>query len=269
MTPDTKPQNLSPNEQQDLDNRLIAAASNGNTATVQTLLAHGADVHARNDHALRRAADTGHTETVKVLLAAGADIHAIDDQALRWAAEGGCTETVNLLLAHDADVHALDDGALRVAVDNGHTETVKALIASGADVHAEDDWALRLAAFNSHLETETGIVLTELANVAAIVATAAVRPIPLNKAIVGGHVFTHESGIHVDGLLKDRRTYQALDPALLGRSHRFVMGKHSGLAAIAASLSELKLRASSRELPAILARVREHAIATKTTVTAD
>jgi homocitrate synthase NifV len=47
------------------------------------------------------------------------------------------------------------------------------------------------------------------------------------------------------------------------------MGKHSGLAAIAASLSELKLRASSRELPAILARVREHAIATKTTVTAE
>ena len=116
---------------------------------------------------------------------------------------------------------------------------------------------------------ETGIVLTELAYVAAIVAAAAVRPIPLNKAIVGDHVFTHESGIHVDGLLKDRRTYQALDPALLGRSHRFVMGKHSGLAAIAASLSELKLRASSRELPAILARVREHAIATKTTVTAE
>jgi homocitrate synthase NifV len=116
---------------------------------------------------------------------------------------------------------------------------------------------------------ETGVVLTELADVAAIVATAAVRPIPLNKAIVGDHVFTHESGIHVDGLLKDRRTYQALDPALLGRSHRFVMGKHSGLAAIAASLAELKLQASSRELPAILARVRGHAIATKATVTAE
>ncbi|MGA3307069.1 MAG: homocitrate synthase [Xanthobacteraceae bacterium] len=116
---------------------------------------------------------------------------------------------------------------------------------------------------------ETGVVLTELADVAAIVATAAVRPIPLNKAIVGDHVFTHESGIHVDGLLKDRRTYQALDPALLGRSHRFVMGKHSGLAAIAASLSELKLQASPRELPAILAQVRRHAIATKATVTAE
>ncbi len=116
---------------------------------------------------------------------------------------------------------------------------------------------------------ETGIVLTELADVAAIVANSAVRPIPLNKAIVGDHVFTHESGIHVDGLLKDRRTYQALDPALFGRSHRFVMGKHSGLAAIAASLAALKLQASSRELPAVLARVREHASATKATVTAE
>jgi homocitrate synthase NifV len=116
---------------------------------------------------------------------------------------------------------------------------------------------------------ETGIVLTELADVAAIVATAAVRPIPVNKAIVGDHVFTHESGIHVDGLLKDRRTYQALDPALLGRSHRFVMGKHSGLAAIAASLAELQLQASPRELPAVLAQVRRHAIATKAAVTAE
>ena len=116
---------------------------------------------------------------------------------------------------------------------------------------------------------DSGIVLTELAEVAAIVAAAALRPIPLNKAIVGDHVFTHESGIHVDGLLKDRRTYQALDPALLGRAHRFVMGKHSGLAAITASLSELKLQASPRELPAILARVRELAGTTKATVTAE
>ncbi len=116
---------------------------------------------------------------------------------------------------------------------------------------------------------ETGIVLTELAAVAVIVATAAVRPIPVNKAIVGDHVFTHESGIHVDGLLKDRRTYQALDPALLGRSHRFVMGKHSGLAAIAASLAELQLQANPRELPAVLAEVRRHAIATKGAVTAE
>lgn len=115
----------------------------------------------------------------------------------------------------------------------------------------------------------TGIVTTELTRVARIVATAAAHPVPPNKAIVGDHVFTHESGIHVDGLLKDRRTYEALDPALLGLSHRFVMGKHSGLAAITACLGELQLEASPLECSAILARVREHAIATKRAVTAE
>jgi homocitrate synthase NifV len=116
---------------------------------------------------------------------------------------------------------------------------------------------------------QTGTVLTELGMVAAIVAEAASRTIPLNKAIVGDHVFTHESGIHVDGLLKDRRTYQALDPKLLGRSHRFVIGKHSGLAAITALLADLGLRASPDERRAILARVREHAITHKGRVASD
>jgi homocitrate synthase NifV len=110
---------------------------------------------------------------------------------------------------------------------------------------------------------ETGIVLSELGNVAAVVAAAASRTIPLNKAIVGEHVFTHESGIHVDGLLKDQRTYQSLDPLLFGRSNRIVIGKHSGLSAITSLLSDLQLPASSDELQGILARVREHAIYNK------
>jgi homocitrate synthase NifV len=103
-------------------------------------------------------------------------------------------------------------------------------------------------------------VLSELENVAAVVAAAAARAIPLNKAIVGEHVFTHESGIHVDGLLKDQRTYQALDPGLLGRANRIVIGKHSGLAAITSLLSELQLVVSAEEARTILARVRKHAV---------
>jgi homocitrate synthase NifV len=116
---------------------------------------------------------------------------------------------------------------------------------------------------------QTGVALTELGHVASVVASAAARPIPVNKAIVGDHVFTHESGIHVDGLLKNRQTYQALDPAVLGRAHRFVIGKHSGLAAIAASLSDLGLPVHPAELRAILARVREAAVATKQPVAAE
>lgn len=107
---------------------------------------------------------------------------------------------------------------------------------------------------------DTGVVLSQLENVASVVAAAAARAIPLNKAIVGEHVFTHESGIHVDGLLKDQRTYQALDPRLLGRSNRIVIGKHSGLAAITALLAELQLSASADEAKSVLARVRTHAV---------
>ncbi|MFB9267572.1 homocitrate synthase [Bradyrhizobium erythrophlei] len=107
---------------------------------------------------------------------------------------------------------------------------------------------------------DTGIILTELENVAAVVAAAAARAIPLNKAIVGEHVFTHESGIHVDGLLKDQRTYQSLDPQLFGRSNRFVIGKHSGISAITSLLDELQLAASADEARQILSRVRKHAV---------
>jgi homocitrate synthase NifV len=116
---------------------------------------------------------------------------------------------------------------------------------------------------------ETGVVLSELGNVADVVAAAAARSIPLNKAIVGEHVFTHESGIHVDGLLKDQRTYQSLDPVLLGRSNRIVIGKHSGLSAITSLLSDLHLPASADELQGILARVRDHAVHNKGPVARD
>lgn len=107
---------------------------------------------------------------------------------------------------------------------------------------------------------ETGIVLPELEKVAAVVAAAATCAIPLNKAIVGGHVFTHESGIHVDGLLKDQRTYQSLDPQLLGRSNRIVIGKHSGLSAITSLFKELQLAVNAEEARRILSRVRQHAV---------
>lgn len=114
---------------------------------------------------------------------------------------------------------------------------------------------------------DVGIRTTELGRVARLVAVAAACQVPANKAIVGDNVFTHESGIHVDGLLKDRHTYQALDPAILGLSHRFVIGKHSGLAAISACLSDLRLEATPSECIALLARVRQHAVRTKRSVT--
>lgn len=48
------------------------------------------------------------------------------------------------------------------------------------------------------------------------------------KPVVGSNVYSHESGIHTHGMLKDPLTYEVLDPSLVGRDRKFVMGKHSG-----------------------------------------
>jgi homocitrate synthase NifV len=113
---------------------------------------------------------------------------------------------------------------------------------------------------------ETGVDLRSLSAVARVVTEAAGRSIPEAKAIVGEAVFTHESGIHVDGLLKDQRCYQALDPADLGRSHRLVLGKHSGLRAVTNALRELGFAVSQDEARDILLRIKNYAERTKAAV---
>ena len=88
---------------------LYKAAMSGHTAVVVTLVEAGANVHARNDIALRFAAMYGYTATVEALLDAGADVHAgKDDIALREAARNGHTATVELLLARGADASVLE-----------------------------------------------------------------------------------------------------------------------------------------------------------------
>ena len=87
----------------------------------------------------------------------------------------------------------------------------------------------------------TDVDLAALNDLAAIVADAAGRQIGEAKAVVGRDIFTHESGVHVSGLLKDVRAYQALDPARLGRAHAIVIGKHSGLASLRAICGDLGL----------------------------
>lgn len=115
---------------------------------------------------------------------------------------------------------------------------------------------------------DTGVAISALPDVAALVSAAAGRRIPESKAIVGSAVFTHESGIHVDGLLKDARSYQALDPALIGRENRIVLGKHSGLSAIRNALAALGAVADRGEAEALVALVRAEALATKRAVPA-
>lgn len=112
----------------------------------------------------------------------------------------------------------------------------------------------------------TGVAAHELGSIAALVASASGRTIPDGKAIVGAAVFTHESGIHVDGLLKDTRSYQSLDPRALGREHRIVLGKHSGLAGLNQALANIGLSLEPDAARHLLARVKDEAQRTKCTV---
>jgi homocitrate synthase NifV len=75
--------------------------------------------------------------------------------------------------------------------------------------------------------------------------------IPLNYPVIGGNMFTHKSGIHVDGVLKDPQLYEAFDPAMLGRSRRIALGKHSGKASIRHKLEQLGLVAPPEAVEAL------------------
>ncbi|MCL6564323.1 MAG: 2-isopropylmalate synthase [Firmicutes bacterium] len=78
-----------------------------------------------------------------------------------------------------------------------------------------------------------------------------------NKAVVGKNAFRHESGIHQDGMLKDRRTYEILTPESIGVPQTLlVLGKHSGRHALRQRLAELGLSATPEQLDNIQKRVK-------------
>ena len=102
----------------------------------------------------------------------------------------------------------------------------------------------------------TGIELKGFPQISQRVAVASGRPLPWQKSIVGEGAFTHEAGIHVDGLIKDPANYQGFDPGLVGRCHRVVLGKHSGARAVQRVMAELGHALSDSAARELLRRVR-------------
>jgi homocitrate synthase NifV len=86
---------------------------------------------------------------------------------------------------------------------------------------------------------DSGIDLKRFGELSGLVARASGKPVAWHKSLVGGGAFTHESGIHVDGLLKDPLNYQGIDPAEVGRRHHLVLGKHSGRHAVRRAYADL------------------------------
>jgi isopropylmalate/homocitrate/citramalate synthase len=82
------------------------------------------------------------------------------------------------------------------------------------------------------------------------------------KPVVGFNVFRHESGVHVDGMLKDLSTYESINPQPLGKSHEFVLGKHSGTGLIETHLAEKGIPSSPGLSQRILDRVKAFKVTT-------
>ncbi|SCK18170.1 homocitrate synthase NifV [Variovorax sp. HW608] len=116
---------------------------------------------------------------------------------------------------------------------------------------------------------DCGVDTQALVPISHLVARASGRGVAPNKSIVGEAVFTHESGIHVDGLLKNASTYEGFDPSELGRERRTVLGKHSGSQGVRKAYGELGLLLDDDGLTQrLLAQVRDHAMRTKRSPTA-
>lgn len=106
---------------------------------------------------------------------------------------------------------------------------------------------------------ETGIDTTQIVPASKLVSTVTGYPVQPNKAVVGANAFAHESGIHQDGILKHRETYEIMSAESVGwANNRLTLGKLSGRNAFKTKLLELGIELGSEEaLNAAFARFKE------------
>jgi len=104
----------------------------------------------------------------------------------------------------------------------------------------------------------TGAETTEIARTSRLVSRLTGYQVQPNKAIVGRNAFAHEAGIHQDGVLKERTTYEIMDATTVGlRSNSIVLGKHSGRHALSKALEEMGFELDGQALNTAFKRFKE------------
>ena len=104
----------------------------------------------------------------------------------------------------------------------------------------------------------TGIETTEIARTSRLVSRLTGYQVQPNKAIVGRNAFAHEAGIHQDGVLKERTTYEIMDATTVGlNSNSLVLGKHSGRHALSKALEEMGFQIDGQALNTAFKRFKE------------
>jgi 2-isopropylmalate synthase len=114
---------------------------------------------------------------------------------------------------------------------------------------ALEEIVMALKTRNDVYHADTNIAISEIMKSSKIVSNMTGISVQPNKAVVGRNAFSHESGIHQDGILKKRQTYEIMDPKDIGLTEtRLVMGKHSGRHAFKMQLVKLGFDLTSDQL---------------------
>jgi len=214
------------------------------------------------------AEDAGRTDwdflcrIVEAAIDAGATTINIPD-TVGYAIPGEFGERIRMLRERvpNADravfsVHCHNDLGLAVAnslaaVENGARQvecTVNGL-GERAGNAAMEEVVMALRTRADHFGVDTRIETTEIVPTSRLVATVSGFVVQPNKAIVGANAFAHESGIHQDGVLKERETYEIMTAESVGWSrNRMVLGKLSGRNAFRSRLQELGVHLDGEEL---------------------
>ena len=103
--------------------------------------------------------------------------------------------------------------------------------------------------YTSNIKTEH---ITKASRLVSTITGFTVQP---NKSIVGANAFAHEAGIHQDGVIKDRRTYEIMRPEDIGVESTLVLGKHSGRHAVKKRCEELGHELSRFDLDRVYRQV--------------
>ncbi|WP_210396682.1 2-isopropylmalate synthase [Motiliproteus sediminis] len=163
-------------------------------------------------------------------------------------------------------VHCHNDLGLAVAnslaaVSNGARQvecTINGLGERAGNASLEEV-VMAIRTRHDRLGVETGIDTTHIVPTSRLVSGVTGFPVQPNKAIVGANAFAHESGIHQDGVLKHRETYEIMTAQDVGwHTNKMVLGKHSGRAAFRSRLEELGTTfETDAELNTMFARFKE------------
>ena len=162
-------------------------------------------------------------------------------------------------------IHCHDD--LGMAVGNtvsavmagaDHVECTIGGIGERAGNAALEEVVMALHTRSAYTDCTTGVVTRELYQANKLLHSLLEREIPPNKAIVGDNAFAHEAGIHQHGVLQNPLTYEIMKPETVGRhKSAFVLGKHSGKAALAQRLEEMGFQLDAAELRKVTASFKE------------